>query len=53
MHHELEQQRRLRIRQLKQWKKVLLEYVIITVATLLLVAGVHFLNSPIIFLSEE
>ena len=46
MHHELEQQRRLRIRQLKQWKKVLLEYVIITVATLLLVAGVHFFKFP-------
>lgn len=46
MHHELEKQRRLRVRQLEQWKKVILEYVIITVATLLMVVGVHFFKFP-------
>lgn len=46
MHNELEKQRRLRFRQLEQWKRVLLEYVIITVATILLVVGVHFFKFP-------
>ncbi len=46
MHNELEKQRRLRMRQLKQWKRVLLEYGIITVATLLMVVGVHFFKFP-------
>lgn len=46
MHNELEKQRRMRIRQLEQWKRVVLEYVIITVATILLVVGVHFFKFP-------
>lgn len=46
MHNELEKQRRMRIRQLEHWKRVVLEYVIITVATILLVVGVHFFKFP-------
>lgn len=46
MHNESEKQRRLRIRQLEQWKRVMLEYVIITVATILMVVGVHFFKFP-------
>lgn len=46
MHNELEKQRRMRIRQLEQWKRVVLEYVVITVATILLVVGVHFFKFP-------
>ncbi|MBD5528543.1 MAG: YitT family protein [Lachnospiraceae bacterium] len=46
MHNELEKQKRLRFRQLEQWKRVVLEYVIITVATLLMVVGVHFFKFP-------
>lgn len=46
MHHELEKQRRLRVTQLVQWKRAVLEYVVITVATILMVAGVHFFKFP-------
>ncbi|MFG6358865.1 MAG: YitT family protein [Acetatifactor sp.] len=46
MHNELEKQRRLRFRQLKQWKRLALEYLLITVAILLLVVGVYFFKFP-------
>lgn len=46
MHKERERQRWLRYRQLEQWKKSVVEYGIITVATILMVVGVHFFKFP-------
>lgn len=46
MHIERERQRWLRYRQLEQWKKSVVEYLIITMATILMVVGVHFFKFP-------
>lgn len=46
MHIERERQRWLRYRQLEQWKKSMVEYLIITAATILMVVGVHFFKFP-------
>lgn len=46
MHNEKELQRRLRFLQLKKWKRGLVEYLVITAATLIMVVGVHFFKFP-------